>query len=106
MRTALAAAILIGVSPGAALAGSECRDWERLDAAGKAAEIDGRIEGHLSSNVGKRYTSENTVAMRLCLRRFAPEISAQFDGACAAGRSTSSNELDQIFDRYFLSCVQ
>jgi hypothetical protein len=106
MRTALAAAILIGVSPGAALAASECAEWTRLDAAGKAAEIDGRIEGHLSSNVGKRYTSENQVAMRLCLRRFAPEIGAQFDEACAEGRSTSSNSLDQIFDRYFLSCVQ
>jgi hypothetical protein len=106
MRRVLATAILVGLSPGKALAGSECREWEALDGAGKAAEIDGRIEGHLNSNVGKRYTSENQVAMRLCLQRFAPEISAQFDGACAAGRSVSSNELDQIFDRYFLSCVQ
>ena len=106
MRRVLATVILIASSPGAALAGSECRDWEALDAAGKAAEIDGRIEGHLNSNVGKRYTSENQVMMRLCLQRFSPEISAQFDGACAAGRSVSSNELDQIFDRYFLSCVQ
>jgi hypothetical protein len=106
MRSSLVAAVLIALAPAGARAGSECRDWERLDATSKAAEIDGRIEGHLNSNVGKRYTSENMVAMRQCLRRFAPEISEQFDGACAEGRSTSSNQLDQIFDRYFLSCVQ
>jgi len=106
MRSTLALAVWIGLAPGVALAGSECSEWVRLDAAGKAAEIDGRIEGHLNSNVGKRYTSENQVAMRQCLHRFVPDIRAQFDGACAEGRSGSSNELDQIFDRYFLSCVQ
>jgi hypothetical protein len=106
MRSAFAIALLVGFAAGPALAGSECYEWERLDAAGKAAEIDSRIEGHLESDVGKRYTSENQVAMRQCLHRFAPEIQAQFDGVCAAGRSSSSNELDDIFDRCFLSCVQ
>ena len=106
MRSAIAIALLIGFAAGPALAGTECSEWEQLDSAAKADRIDGMIEGHLSSHVGKRYTSENQVAMRRCLQRFAPDIQAQFDGACAAGRSSSSNELDQIFDRYFLSCVQ
>jgi hypothetical protein len=91
---------------GPALAGSECADWVRLDDAEKSARIDAIIEGHLQSNVGKRYTSENTVAMRRCLRGHAPEIRAEFDGTCDQGRLVAMDALDEIFDRYFLSCVQ
>jgi hypothetical protein len=43
--------------------------------------------------------------MRMCLERFAPEIRAQFDGACASD-NRAPDALDEIFDRYFLSCVQ
>ena len=105
MRNTSAVALLVVCLSGPAGAASECAAWNRLDDAAKGARIDGMIEGHLNSNVGKKFTSENTVAMRLCLQRFAPEIRAQFDGACEA-RNPAMDALDQIFDRYFLSCVQ
>ena len=64
------------------------------------------IDGHLNSNVGRKYTSENTVAMRRCLEGFVERIRDDFDDACSKGRSTGKKALDDIFDRYFLSCVQ
>ena len=105
MRSAIAVFGVLLAWPSLALA-IECREWDALDGEGRSARIRAMIEGHLSSNVGKRYTSENQPAMRRCLERFVDEIADQFDGACAGGRSTAKNELDQIFDRYFLSCVQ
>jgi hypothetical protein len=105
MRGAVSLAIWIGLAAAPAGAGSECSEWVRLDNDGKVARIGAMIEGHLNSNVGKRYTSENRVAMRMCLERFAPEIRAQFDGACASD-NRAPDALDEIFDRYFLSCVQ
>ncbi len=104
MRIALILLLLSIAAP--AWSGSECADWTRLGEAQKAAKIQSKIEGHLNSNVGKKFTSENTVAMRLCLQRSAAEIQAQFDGACTAGNAAPMDALDQIFDRYFLSCVQ
>lgn len=103
IRTLVVCALISLPGTAAAL---ECRDWRNLDADGKAAEVDGMIEGHLGSNVGRRYTSENTVAMRACLRGHAADIQAQFDGMCSDERGSPKNALDQIFDRYFLSCVQ
>jgi hypothetical protein len=84
----------------------ECSDWERLDGDQKLAAIERMIDGHLSSNVGRKYTSENTVAMRRCLEEFVLWIRDDFDGACSKGMSTGKSALDDIFDRYFLSCVQ
>jgi hypothetical protein len=96
----------------AAVAGStsawamECSNWGRLDDDQKLAAIERMIDGHLSSNVGRKYTSENTVAMRRCLDEFVPLIRDDFDDACSKGMSTGKSALDDIFDRYFLSCVQ
>jgi hypothetical protein len=84
----------------------ECSGWQRLDDDQKLAAIERMIDGHLSSNVGRKYTSENTVAMRRCLEGFALRIRDDFDDACSKGMSTGKNALDDIFDRYFLSCVQ
>ena len=36
----------------------------------------------------------------------AEDIKEEFDGACAQGRGTEKNALDQLFDKYFLTCVQ
>ncbi len=105
MRGIIATLLLVIAWPAAAVAGN-CREWRRMDEAQKVAELDGMIEGHLNSNVGRKYTSENRVAMRRCLQGFAGEIREQIDGACAEGLRVEMNALDQIFDRYFLSCVQ
>lgn len=87
-------------------AAAECSDWRRMDEPAKSAELDRMIEGHLSSNVGKKFTSENSVLMRRCLQNFKQDLIDQFDGVCSDERGTPKDALDQIFDRYFLSCVQ
>jgi hypothetical protein len=84
----------------------ECPEWKRLAPEQKSAQIEKTIEAHLTSNVGRKFTSENTVNMRRCLYEFVEDIADQFDGECAQGRSAAKNALDQIFDKYFLSCVQ
>jgi hypothetical protein len=84
----------------------ECSGWQRLDDDQKLAAIQQMIGGHLSSNVGRKYTSENTVAMRRCLEGFVERIRDDFDDACSKGMRTGKKALDDIFDRYFLSCVQ
>ena len=100
-------AILFGVCWFPFAAGAvECSDWRRLDEAGKSATLDRMISGHLGSNVGKKYTSENPVLMRRCMEDFKQSLIDQFDGTCAEGREAAKDALDQIFDRYFLSCVQ
>lgn len=84
----------------------ECSEWQRLSPDAKKAQVEKSIEGHLTSNVGRKFTSENTPLMRRCLYEFVEDIVDQFDGECAEGRSAAKNALDQIFDKYFLSCVQ
>ena len=103
-RTLVIAAAMAGI---AAPAGAmDCAGWRRLSHDQKSAKITSMIDGHLNSNVGKRYTSENTVRMRRCMVEFAEDIQEEFDGACSQGKSTEKNALDQLFDRYFLTCVQ
>ena len=99
----LASVLLIGAPPALAI---ECEDWERLGEGAKPARVEQLVEARLSSNRGRQYTSANRVAIRQCLERFVPDIVAQFDGACAEGIGASMNALDEIFDKYFLSCVQ
>jgi hypothetical protein len=84
----------------------ECPEWRRLDAAQKSDKLDRMISGHLGSNVGKKFTSENPVLMRSCLEDFKQDLIDQFDGVCLDERGTPKDALDEIFDRYFLSCVQ
>jgi hypothetical protein len=84
----------------------ECREWRRLSGGEKSDSLDAMIEGHLTSNVGKKFTSENPVLMRRCLQDFKQDLIDQFDGVCADERGTPKDAIDEIFDRYFLSCVQ
>jgi hypothetical protein len=100
-------AIALAITGMAAEAGAiDCAGWRRLDPEQKAAKIASMIDGHLNSNVGKRYTSESPVRMRRCMQEFSEDIQEEFDSACDQGRSTEKNALDQLFDRYFLTCVQ
>ena len=98
----IAALVLIGWAPAAGAI--DCNGWQRLTEDQRIGKIESMIESHMNSNVGKKYTSENRPAMRRCLYDFVEEIREQFDGACS--ESAELNALDQIFDRYFLSCVQ
>ncbi|MDJ0848960.1 MAG: hypothetical protein QNK04_11320 [Myxococcota bacterium] len=107
MRRALLSLVLslsLLAASGPALA-IECEDWERLEG-GKESRVERLIDARLQSNQGKKYTSANRVDIRSCAMRFVPDIVAQFDGACAQGMAASMNVLDEIFDKYFLSCVR
>jgi hypothetical protein len=64
------------------------------------------IEGHLGSNAGKRFTSENKAAMRRCLNDLADRMLDEIDDACAETRTAGPGAVDDVFDRYLLSCVQ
>ena len=96
---------IVGVLWARAAVADGCSNWMRLGDDDKYAKIDRMIEGHLNSNVGKRYTSENTVAMRRCLEGYVEDLRAEFDGACGPEVSSAMGIIDGIFDRYFLSCV-
>jgi len=100
------AIVITGLLWAGAAAADDCSNWMRLAGDAKYAKIDRMIEGHLNSNVGKRYTSENVVAMRRCLQGYVDDLYAEFDGACGPGSSSAMGVIDEIFDRYFLSCVQ
>ena len=102
----IVAITIAGVFWTGAATADDCSDWTRLADDAKYAKIDRMIEGHLNSNVGKRYTSENAVAMRRCLQGYVDDLRAEFDGACGPGSSSAMGVIDEIFDRYFLSCVQ
>lgn len=101
-RLAIVLAFLLAAPVAGAI---ECDEWQGLGP-DKEARIRQMIESHLSSNRGQQFTSENRVAMRQCLNRFVPDIAARFDGACDEGAGGGMNALDDIFDKYFLSCVQ
>ena len=90
--------------PVAAGARMRCPDWQALDPDQKVASVEAMIEGHLSSNKGKRFTSENRIAMRRCLEANIQRIVDDIDDECASG-ARSSDPVDDVFDRYLLSCV-
>lgn len=101
---ALAAlATLCLASPAAAVG---CRGWMALSPQAKQARIERTIEGHLTSNESKQWTNENRPAMRRCLRQFTPQIIEEMTDACTMEPRMSAAALDDIFDKYFLSCVQ
>jgi hypothetical protein len=98
--------VIAGVLWAGTASAGDCSSWMRLADDAKYAKIDRMIEGHLNSNVGKRYTSENATAMRRCLQGYVIDLRSEFDGACAPGVESGMGVIDEIFDRYFLSCVQ
>jgi hypothetical protein len=97
---------LLLASPAVAAADLSCSEWRRLGPEQKAASVQGMIEGHLGSNAGKRFTSENKAAMRRCLSDFAPRIVDDMDDVCSDVRTAGPGAIDDVFDRYLLSCVQ
>jgi hypothetical protein len=102
------AAILVGLltlawSP-SALAG-DCQYWNRLPPADRITDIENMINGHLESNTSRKYTSENKAVMRRCLREFIPQIIEQIDQACTDRPGASDDYVDDIFDKFLLSCI-
>jgi hypothetical protein len=104
MRAAILTGVLVLVAASTATAG-DCRSWRRLDPEARRAEVGGMITGHLNSNVSKRYTSENRVVIQRCLRGFLGQIVEDIDAACEERPDANAEFVDDIFDRYLLSCV-
>jgi hypothetical protein len=95
--------LVFGLAP-AAQAG-DCREWLRLAPDARRAEVEGMISGHLSSNTSKRYTSESRVAINRCLKGFVGQIVEEIDAACEERPNANAEFVDDIFDRFLLSCV-
>ena len=104
MRFWLMTGLLALALPIAAGARLRCPDWQALGPDQKVASVEAMIEGHLSSNKSKRFTSENLVAMRRCLEANVGRIIDDIDDQCGSGRR-SSDPVDDVFDSYLLSCV-
>ena len=104
MRAWVMTGLLVLALPIAVGARMRCPDWQALGPDQKVASVEAMIEGHLSSNKSKRFTSENLVAMRRCLEANVGRIIDDIDDQCGSGRR-SSDPVDDVFDSYLLSCV-
>jgi hypothetical protein len=104
MRRTLLIALLLLVGSSTAWA-ADCTRWRGLSPEAKRAEIEGMITGHLNSNTSKRYTSENRAAIQRCLRAFVGQIVEEVDQACADRPRADAEYVDDLFDRYLLSCI-
>ena len=97
-------AMLFAISLPGTAAALDCSEWNRLDNDQKRASIEDMIQGHVFSDYGTKFTSENRIAMKRCVQGFMSRIHDDFDETCS--RSASRQAIDDVFDRYFLSCVQ
>ncbi len=104
MRVRVMTGLLVLALPVAAGARMRCPDWQALGPDQKVASVEAMIEGHLSSNTSKRFTSENRVAMRRCLEANVSHIIDDIDDECSSGKR-SSDPVDDVFDSYLLTCV-
>ena len=104
MREIFLIGVLILAGPVSALAG-DCPRWNRLGPAGRSSEVEGMIAAHMESNNSKKYTSVDKVKIRRCLREFVPQIVEQIDQACTDRPGGNDEYVDDVFDKYLLSCV-
>lgn len=104
MREIYLIGLLVLAFPSAALAG-DCQYWNRLAPAARTSDVERMIEGQLASNASKKYTSENKANIRRCLRDFIPQIIEQIDQACADRPGGNAEFVDNIFDKFLLSCI-
>jgi len=105
MRIWLLTGLLVLALPLAVGARMRCPDWQVLGPDQKVASVEAMIEGHLSSNKSKRYTSANRVAMRRCLQANVGRIIDDIDNECSSS-TRSSDPVDDVFDTYLVSCVR
>jgi hypothetical protein len=104
MRASLLILSLVLAWTAPAVAG-DCRHWSRLDPEARRAEVGGMITSHMTSNSSKRFTSPDRVAIQRCLRGFVDRIVEDIDAACVDRPDAGAEYVDDIFDRYLLSCV-
>jgi len=109
MRKILVAAAVLMVAGAAGVASADdpdCRSWRNHGTTGRQGLVQGMIDKHLRGSSGRQYTSENPAAMRRCLVAFRDQIVGQIDQFCADRPDANEERVDDIFDRFLLSCVQ
>ena len=104
MRAAILSLLLVLAWSSSATA-IDCPGWRRLGQEARNDEVGGMISGHLNSNASKKYTSENKAAIRRCLTNFTPQIVEEIDQACTDRPGANGEFVDDLFDRYLLSCI-
>ena len=104
MRIWMLTGLLLLALPATAGARLRCPDWQALGPDEKPASVKAMIEGHLSSNKSKRYTSANRVSIRRCLEASVGRIVDDIDDQCSRS-NRSGDPVDDVFDSYLLSCV-
>lgn len=104
MRFWIPIGLLLLALPAAAGARLRCNDWEALSPEQKVAAVADMIDGHLTSNKNQRFTSANRTRMKRCLEGLMDQIVDDIDEACQRS-SRSKDPVDDVFDKYLLSCV-
>jgi len=104
MRAEILIGLLVFAWASSAMA-VDCPAWRRLTPEARSSEVGGMISGQLNSHASKKYTSESRVAIQRCLKQFVPQIVEEVDQACTDRPGANAEYVDDIFDRYFLSCI-
>jgi hypothetical protein len=81
-----------------------CRDWMRLDDAGKMATIDAMIADLVGSRGKVRQYEVHRGAIGRCLSENASPMSYDMDDVCSDSRSADMQAIRRVFKNYVWSC--
>ena len=96
----LAVGLLASARPASAI---NCREWLRLDDAGKEAAIDDMI-GEVVGGQRVRQYDVNRGALGRCLYAHVPDMALDFDDACSDSRNADMQAIRNRFKNYVWSC--
>ena len=103
----LAGGLALGLAAAASAAPPSnigCRDWMRLDDAGKMATIDAMIADLVGSRGKVRQYEVHRGAIARCLGENASQMSYEFDDVCSDTRSADMQAIRRVFKNYVWSC--
>jgi len=101
---AIAGALAVGFAADAGSAAAiSCREWLRLDDAGKEAAIDEMI-GDVVGGQRVRQYGVNRGALGRCLYAAVPDMAIDFDDACSDSRTANMQAIQTRFKNYVWSC--
>ena len=99
----LALVLVLGLSSPAQA--TRCTDWRRLSADAQDSAIVQAIDGVLTSNREKKWTSVNLGRIRQCLIGSMDAIRIDFDSTCSEGQRASMAALEDLVHDYARSCA-
>ena len=92
--------VVVGARPASAIG---CREWMRLDAAGKEAAIDDMIGAVVGGQRVRQY-GVNRGALGRCLYSQVPDMAIDFDDTCSDSRNANMQAIPTRFKNYVWSC--